>query len=89
MLLKKWEEIPEYMRTEEVRIYYDILQEKKASLIVKRAFDVAGSLALLVLLSPVFLVTAVAIKLESEGPVFFRQKRVGRNGRIFSFKYCS
>ena len=89
MLLKKWEEIPEYMRTEEVRMYYDILQEKKAALIVKRAFDVAGSLSLLVLLSPVFLVTAVAIRLESEGPVMYRQVRkttYARDFRIHKFR---
>ena len=50
----------------------------------KRAFDLAGSLLTLVLLSPVVLVAAVAIKLEDRGPVLFRQTRVGRNGAEFS-----
>lgn len=52
--------------------------------LAKRAFDLAtASLALLALL-PVFLATALAIRLEDSGPVFFRQKRIGANGRTFS-----
>ena len=89
MVVKQWEELPEEMRTDEVRPYYDILQKKKAALIVKRAFDVAASLSLLILLSPVFLVTAVAIRLESEGPVMYRQVRkttYGRDFRIHKFR---
>ena len=53
-------------------------------LLMKRMFDVVGSLALLILLSPLFLVVAVLIKLTSPGTVFFRQKRVGLNKRHFS-----
>ena len=89
MVLKKWEEIPEYMRNDKVRQYYDILQKKKASLIVKRVFDVVASLFLLILLSPVFLVTAVAIRLESEGPVMYRQVRkttYAQDFRIHKFR---
>lgn len=57
---------------------------------LKRGLDVAGSLLGLVLLSPVFLLVAVAIKLDSCGPIFFRQQRVGRNGRPFRiFKFRS
>lgn len=48
---------------------------------VKRALDILVSLALLLLLSPVVLVCALAIKLESRGPVFYRAPRVGRGGR--------
>jgi exopolysaccharide biosynthesis polyprenyl glycosylphosphotransferase len=50
---------------------------------VKRAFDVVTSAAALLALSPVLLLTAAAIKIESPGPIFFRQQRVGRNGRPF------
>jgi exopolysaccharide biosynthesis polyprenyl glycosylphosphotransferase len=50
---------------------------------VKRAFDIATSLTLLVLASPVMLVTALAIRLESPGPVIYRQERVGLGGRRF------
>lgn len=51
---------------------------------VKRAFDIVGSFLLLVLLSPLMLVTAVVIKLESPGPVFFRQQRVGLHKKEFT-----
>lgn len=54
-----------------------------ASVALKRAFDVVGSLVGLLLLSPLFLVAAIAIKLESPGPVFFRQARRGFNGEPF------
>jgi len=57
---------------------------------LKRGLDVVGSLLGLVLLSPLFLLVASAIKLDSAGPVFFRQKRVGRNDRPFRiFKFRS
>jgi exopolysaccharide biosynthesis polyprenyl glycosylphosphotransferase len=50
---------------------------------LKRAFDILSSFVLLVLLSPVMLLTAVAIKLDSRGPVLYRQERVGLGGRSF------
>ena len=53
--------------------------------LVKRPFDIASSLLGLLLLSPVFLLIAVLIKLDSPGPVFFRQRRVGKSGRQFTF----
>ena len=51
--------------------------ESVATRRIKRAVDIVGSLMLLAILSPVFLVVAVLVKLTSEGPVFFRQKRIG------------
>lgn len=89
MMLKKWEALPDSMRTETVRPYYDILQKRKCSLVLKRCFDIAVSLVLLLLLSPVFLVLALAIKLDSPGPVFYRQVRItqyARPFRIFKFR---
>lgn len=89
MILCKWENLPEEMRTEAVRPYYDILAKKKFSLFCKRVFDIVVSLLLLILLSPLFLVLAIAIKLDSKGPVFYRQVRVtqyGRTFRIFKFR---
>ncbi len=57
---------------------------------LKRLLDVAVSLAALVALSPIFLVTAIAIKLDSPGPVFFKQTRVGKWGRLFGvYKFRS
>ena len=51
---------------------------------LKRTVDIAGALAALTLFAPVFLATAIAIKMESQGPVFFRQTRIGRNGIPFT-----
>ncbi len=89
MLLRKWENLPETMQTDEVRKYYDILKEKRVSLFFKRVFDIVVSLILLLLFSPLFLVLAVAIRIDSPGPVFYRQVRVtqyGRRFRIFKFR---
>ena len=81
--MRKWKEIPDFMRIPEVRPYYDVLKKKRASLIVKRIFDIVCSGILLVVLSPVFAVLAIAIKIDSPGPVFYRQERVTQYGRIF------
>ena len=56
-----------------------------ASYAVKRAMDIVGSLAGMILLAPVFIAIAVAVKSTSKGPVFFSQTRVGRYGRHFRF----
>jgi len=70
------------------RLYPEVDEKndsRKLSLIVKRGMDIAGSLLALLVFSPLFLAIAVAIKLTSPGPVFFRQERVGQLGRLFSF----
>ena len=60
----------------------------RSSWLVKRAMDLGGSLAALLFLAPLLALIALAIKLTSRGPVFFRQRRVGRDGRIFQmFKF--
>ena len=56
----------------------------RSSELLKRGFDIAGSLALLICGAPLFAVTALAIKLDTRGPVFFKQTRVGRDGRRFT-----
>lgn len=83
MLLKKWEQLPPEMQTDEVRKYYDILKKKQVSLFFKRMFDIVVSSLLLIILSPVFLVLAIAIKIDSKGPVFYRQERVTQYGKHF------
>lgn len=83
MILRKWEELPIEMQTDEVRYYYDILCKKKLSLIMKRLFDIAASAVLLMILSPVFIILAIAIKIDSSGPVFYRQERVTTYGKTF------
>ena len=89
MILKKWEELPENLRTDAVRPYYELLAKRKGSLLLKRCFDVVVSAIMLLILAPVFLVLAIAIKLDSPGPVFYRQVRVtqyGQEFRIFKFR---
>ena len=56
---------------------------RRISSALKRLFDIAASLALLIITAPIILITAIAIKLESKGPAFFRQKRVGQYGQEF------
>lgn len=83
MILKKWEKLPPEMQTEEVRKYYDILRKKPISLFFKRVFDILASLVMLIILSPMFLILAIAIKIDSRGPVFYRQERVTQYGKRF------
>ena len=64
---------------------FEVEKKKKLSLLLKRVMDVMGASVALILLSPVFLVLAVLVKLTSKGPVFFRQQRVGRYGVPFEF----
>lgn len=89
MLICKWEKLPAEMQTDEVRKYYDILRKKNFSLFWKRVFDIFVSALMLIVLSPLFLVLAIAIKIDSKGPVFYRQERVtqyGKHFRIFKFR---
>ena len=74
--MRNWEDLPTELQLNEVRPYYDILKKKQISLAFKRIFDIAVSLLLLIILSPVFLILAIAIKIDSEGPVFYRQTRI-------------
>jgi len=58
-------------------------RSKRIALVIKRMMDIVGSAIALVSCAPLFLVIAMAIKLSSRGPVFFRQQRVGQHGRPF------
>ena len=88
MQFREWDDIPEFMKNEDVKKYYEILRKKRFSLKVKRFFDVTASFVLILLLSPVFLILSVWIKTDSKGPVYFKQERVTQYGRKFSiFKF--
>lgn len=87
--LRDWDELPEFMRTEAVRPYYDILIKHDKELVLKRVFDLVAAMTLLAVLAPIMAVLAVWIKLDSTGPVFFRQVRVtqyGKEFRIYKFR---
>ncbi|MEG2632959.1 MAG: sugar transferase [Oscillospiraceae bacterium] len=88
-MLISFAKLPERMQNQSVKEYYDILAKKRAELVFKRLFDILVSFVMLVLLSPLFLFIAVRIKLDSSGPVFFRQKRFTsymREFQIFKFR---
>lgn len=83
MILKDWDSISSDLKNERVKEYYDILCKKKFSLILKRIFDIVVSLIMLVYLLPIFLILGILIKLDSSGPIMFRQERVTQYGRKF------
>lgn len=81
--------IDKKFRTEKIEKYNKILRKKKLSLLCKFIFDKVTAFVLLILLSPIIAALALWIKLDSEGPVFYRQKRVttyGREFKIFKFR---
>lgn len=88
MILKKFKELPKEMQNDSVLKYYNILKQKKIMLLLKRVLDFIGSLILLILLSPILIILAILIKIDSKGPVFYRQERVTTNGKTFKiFKF--
>ena len=80
MLIKAWDKLPKELQLDEVRPYWEILRKKNFTLFWKRVFDVVVSGIMLILLSPFFLILAIAIKIDSKGPVFYRQVRVTQYG---------
>lgn len=89
MRLKKWDKLPDEFKTEEVRKYYEILRKKRFGLFLKRLFDIVVSLTMLIIIWPLFVILAIAIKIDSKGPIFYRQVRVtayGKKFRIHKFR---
>lgn len=82
-MLKKWEILPDYMQNDEVRVYYETLQKKKVSMFLKRVMDLVGGLILLILLAIPMIIISIMIKLDSDGPVFYRQERITTYGKHF------
>lgn len=80
---RKWENLPDFMRCDEVRPYWEILNHKHGQLMLKRVFDLVVALVLLIILAIPMFIIAVMIKIEDLGPVFYRQKRVTRYGKHF------
>lgn len=88
-MLKQWEDLPDFMRTPEVRPYWEILNKRRLSLLAKRIFDFVVALMMLIILAIPMVILAVWIKLDSKGPVFYRQERVttyGKHFRIHKFR---
>lgn len=89
-MLPDWKDLPDEMKNDTVKKYYKSLAKKESTLIIKRMFDVWMSVFLLVFLMPVILVMAVLIKLDSKGPVIFKQTRVTAGNKDFTiYKFRS
>ena len=89
MSLKKYDNLPEFMKNNEVKEYYDILNKRRGQLALKRALDFIGGLIGTIVLSPIMIILAIVIKCESKGPALFKQVRVtqyGREFKIFKFR---
>ena len=87
--MRKWNDLPKEMQVEQVKKYYEILQCHKGGLLAKRIFDIIVASLLVVILSPILLFLSILIKIDSPGPVMFRQVRVttyGKPFRIFKFR---
>lgn len=88
-MLRKWDDLPDFMRIPEVRPYWEVLDRKRGQLALKRMFDFVVALILFVILFIPMCVIAVLIKKDSKGPVFYRQERVttyGKHFRIHKFR---
>ncbi len=84
-----FDKLPAEFRNDEVRRYYDMLQKRRGSLFVKRAFDIVAAVIILLFIIIPIAVIAVMIRLDSKGPALFRQERVttyGRRFRILKFR---
>lgn len=83
-----YQELPAEMQNRTVQTYMELLNKNRFSLAAKRAFDIVVSFLILSVLSPLLLLLAAAIKIDSKGPVFYRQVRVGRYNQDFKiFKF--
>lgn len=88
-MLKEWNNLPVCMQQPEIKKYYRALSKKRPALAAKRFLDVILAFMITVILLPVMLILAVCIKLDSKGPVFYRQERITQYGkpyRIFKFR---
>ena len=87
-MLVEYNKLPKSLQNKQVKKYYEILRKKRLYLFFKRVFDIIISFLLLILLSPLFLVLAIMIKIDSKGPVFYRQERITKYGKVFRiFKF--
>lgn len=83
MLICKWDKLPKNLQLDEVKPYWEKLRKRNWNLFWKRVFDIVISGIFLILLSPLFLILAILIKIDSKGPVFYRQVRITQYGKKF------
>ena len=88
MGLRRWNDLPDDMKNDSVKKYYDFLYKKRLSLFAKSIFDIVVAILTFIILSPLFVILSIAIKIDSRGPVMFRQIRVTQYGKRFTiFKF--
>lgn len=86
--LTEWEQLPDNIKNDDVIVYYESLKSKKRQIVIKRIFDLVVGICIAIILCPVMFIISVLIKMDSKGPIMFRQERVTTNGRIFRiFKF--
>lgn len=83
LILKPFEQLPIEFRNDEVKRYYDILDKKRKSLVIKRIADIILALFMIIFLVFPMLVIAVLIKCTSKGPVLYKQERITKYGKKF------
>lgn len=81
--MKNFDTLPPEFKTDAVRAYYEMLDKRRVSLVVKRIFDVTVSLLAFIVLLPFYLIISILIKLDSPGKIFYCQTRVTTYGRVF------
>lgn len=87
--MRNFQDLDIRFQNKDVKYYYDVLKKKRMSFLIKMIFDKILAVFLFVLLSPLFIVISIWIKLDSEGPVFYKQKRItiyGKEFKIFKFR---
>ena len=79
----KYKDLPKEFQNNAVKKYYEIVSRKKTSLLFKRIFDIIFSILILLILFIPIIIISIAIKLDSNGSVFYRQERVTQYGKKF------
>ena len=82
-MLKNFDDLPEQFKNDDVFLYYNILKKKKVSLFFKRIFDFVVSLLMLIVISPILIIIGLLIKIDSKGPIIFKQERITQYGKRF------
>lgn len=82
--MKKWLDLPDNIKNNSVKKYYNILYKKRFSLYAKRIFDIIAAILSVIVLLPGFLIISIAIKIDSKGPIMFSQVRVTQYGKHFN-----
>src|ERR1035437_9916113 len=83
MLPKKFEDLPNMFQNEFAKPYYDILNKRRKTLVIKRLCDILFASVFLIILSPVLILSAILVKCTSKGKVFYYQSRIGMLGKEF------